>query len=89
MSCGLEFLSTEVSAAPPKVIAHVTPNELYFLKGQLAVIFHYSAAYKCACPVFNFELLIRFYETWYERRAITGFYNIIIVNFTQSLIATL
>jgi hypothetical protein len=29
MSCGLEFFSTEVSAAPPKVIAHVPPNELY------------------------------------------------------------
>jgi hypothetical protein len=28
MSCGLEFFSTEVSAAPPKVIAHVPPNEL-------------------------------------------------------------
>jgi hypothetical protein len=30
MSCGLEFFSTEVSAAPPKVIAHVPPNELYY-----------------------------------------------------------
>jgi hypothetical protein len=29
MSCGLEFFSTEVNAAPPKVIAHVPPNELY------------------------------------------------------------
>jgi hypothetical protein len=29
MNCGLEFFSTEVSAAPPKVIAHVPPNELY------------------------------------------------------------
>jgi hypothetical protein len=29
MSCGLEFFSTEVSAAPPKVIAHVPLNELY------------------------------------------------------------
>jgi hypothetical protein len=29
MSCSLEFFSTEVSAAPPKVIAHVPPNELY------------------------------------------------------------
>jgi hypothetical protein len=29
MSCGLEVFSTEVSAAPPKVIAHVPPNELY------------------------------------------------------------
>jgi hypothetical protein len=32
MSCGLEFFSTEVSAAPPKVIAHVPPNELYVFR---------------------------------------------------------
>jgi hypothetical protein len=29
MSFDLEFFSTEVNAAPPKVIAHVPPNELY------------------------------------------------------------
>jgi hypothetical protein len=34
MSCGLEFFSTEVSAAPPKVIAHVPPNELYSFSNE-------------------------------------------------------
>jgi hypothetical protein len=29
MSCGLEFFSTEVSAAPPKVIAHVSYRNQY------------------------------------------------------------
>jgi hypothetical protein len=46
MSCGLEFFSTEVSAAPPKVIAHVPPNELY-ISMHITVMYLYCWSTNC------------------------------------------
>jgi hypothetical protein len=61
MSCGLVLFSTVDSAAQPKVIAHVLPNEQYtFLILKISRTYKEDKVmlFKCKRPLQNYDLFL-------------------------------